>query len=187
LLAPLHGAITVKAFGAVRSRAVMARLTLPDGATIATAPGARAQLRFPDTAVLDIGSDTVLSIGPFNRFLSGRVNRLALMRGAVRLTAMLPQGFANYIVVTPTAQTAIRSQRTIVTFAISRAGLLVSCALCRSVISVPVGGTPVTLISGQTLSVTSGPDAPIVSTVPSRNVHDRGIDQFSAGGYPAAR
>ncbi len=184
---PLHGSVSIKRFGGLRSQPVTAPLALPDGADVVTAPGARAQLRFPDAAVLDVGSDTVLVVGPFNRFLSGLVNALGLMRGAIRLTAIPQRGFANYIVRTPLVQTAIRSQRTIVTIANSGRGQFVSCAVCRNVSEALVGATtPVTLNSGQTLTITPGPRAPIVYTVPNRIVHDRAVDQFAAG-YPSAR
>ncbi len=176
----------MKTFGAARSQPVTAPLALPNGAYVIAAPGARAQLRFPDTAVVDVGSDTVLAFGPFNRFLSGLVNRLNLTRGAIRLTATPPRGFANYVVQTPIAQTAIRSQRTVVTIALSRAGLLVACGVCRNVNATLPDAAPVTLNSGQTLTVARGPRAPIVYTVPNANVHDRGVDQF-ASGYPSAR
>ncbi len=170
-----------------RSHAIAAPAALPNGAYVIAAPGARAQLRFPDGAVIDVGSDTALAIGPFNRFLSGLVNTVNVLHGAIRLTALLPRGFANYVVRTPVFQTAIRSQRTIVTFASTRAGVLVSCAICRNVTAAATGGSaPVTLNSGQTLTVTLGPRAPIVYTVPNRNVHDRDIDQFT-NGYPSAR
>jgi hypothetical protein len=171
---------------AAAARPLTGSIDLPDDARAITGFRAAAQLRLPDSSVVEIGDNTDARIAAFHQGTTP--NAIEVRHGALRFTIRHPAGVrSNYVFSTPTSQYAVRG--TLAYLVSGPNGDQLYCVDCApgDVAAVAAGET-YSVLSGQTLNVRRiGGRAFDAAIVPNASVNNPAIDQFLHGFSPFGR
>jgi hypothetical protein len=166
-------------------KAIFGKLDLPDNAYAVTRPNGQAVLRLKDSSEIDIGSNTTVEVGEFNAISSGQQNSIALKNGALHFNIRHPEGGqSNYKFVTATSQIAVRgTEGFLVAGASGTQVVCVSCAVGD--VTVQVGNSTISVVTGQTLTVIGSSPLTAVSSVTTNSaINNPAVNQFNANQNP---
>jgi hypothetical protein len=166
-------------------KAIFGKLDLPDNAFAVTKPNGQAVLRLKDSSEIDIGENTTVEVGEFNAVTSGQQNSIALKNGALHFNIRHPEGGqSNYKFVTATSQIAVRgTEGFLVAGASGTQVVCVSCAVGD--VTVQVGNSTISVVTGQTLTVIGSSPLTAVSSVTTNSaINNPAINQFNANQNP---
>jgi len=183
-LAVVRGDVTFRIGDQGAPKRIIGTQILPDDAFASTAFKAAAELRMPDSSIIQIGDNTSVQIGAFRPDAAGGTV-INLKTGALRFTIVHPAGKrSNYTFKTSTSQLAVRG--TLAYLIVGPKGTQLYCVECApGDISVTTSFDTYSIVSGQTLNIRtvgSKPfDADILSNV---RINNPAIDQFLHGYSP---
>jgi hypothetical protein len=183
-LAVVRGDVSYRITEGAAPKRIAGSQVLPDGAFATTAFKAAAEVRMPDSSIIQIGDNTNVQIGAFRPDgANGTV--INLKTGALRFTIVHPAGKqSNYTFKTSTSQLAVRG--TLAYLIVGPRGTQLYCVECGpGDISMTTSVDTYSVVSGQTLNIrTVGSkafDADIQSNV---RINNPAIDQFLHGYSP---
>jgi hypothetical protein len=183
-LAVVRGEVTFRLSEQDAPKRIVGSQILPDNAFASTAFKAAAEVRLPDSSIIQIGDNTNVQIGAFQPDgASGTV--INLKSGALRFTIVHPAGKkSNYVFKTSTSQLAVRG--TIAYLVAGPRGTQLYCVECApGDITMTTSVDTYSVVSGQTLNIRhvgdKAFDADILSNV---RINNPAIDQFLHGYSP---
>jgi hypothetical protein len=167
ILRSVRGTVGYQTAQGAPFRPLFGRIELPDDDLAITRAASNAALQLPDSSEVALGANTTVQVGAFNSATSPTPTTIAIQNGAVRFAVRHPAGgVSNYRFTTTTSQVAVRGTIALVQTSPGN-GDTIACLDCAPgdvTVTITATGQQITLLTGQTLTVSASGGGAVSAT-----------------------